>query len=574
MSEWSSYQLAIFKNIAEGKGHTVAIARAGSGKTTTIIEGLTYVPRGKTVLMVAFNKKIKDELSSRAPNHVEVETLHGYGYRQVRSAFGRVGVNKYKMDNIFKSALGEECYDSDKYGSLEDAQEDNATWFEVDSERWPIVVAACKVASLAKACFVGLVDPKKEDENKTLTKAAYAAIEDIMDQHLIDPGFGDITCRDCGGEKFVAKKRCKKCNGKGVMSSDDKRREFIELVMWGLQEAKKDTTCVDFDDMIWFCLVHNLRVWQFDRVFIDETQDLNPAQIELALRACKRDGRIFAVGDDRQAIYGFRGADQNAVNNVIERLSAKVMKLTVCYRCASSIVTLAAQTVPDFEPAPGAVQGLVEFEVTETKLRSGVAPGDFVLSRSNAPLISLCWSLIREGRPATIQGRDFAGSLIGMIQKARKDTVTREGKREPVKTVEDFLDWLDEWQTHEMKRFKARKKDTSSIEDRVQCLEAICDGMRSIDEAIAKCETLFGDAVDDKKQIVLSSTHKAKGLERQRVWILQDTYKREPGVEEENLWYVAVTRAQTELYLVRGIGGAKKPKKWTVAKKSEAAAEV
>lgn len=570
--QWSSYQLAIFKNIAEGKGHTVAIARAGSGKTTTIMEGLKHVPTKKTCLMVAFNKKIKDELANRAPHGVEVETLHGYGFRQVRAAFGRVNLNKYKVEGLYRRVFGEEVFDEDKYESLDAAQKANDTWFEVSSAAWPVIQSLCKTVSLAKANLVGLVDEDEEDE--AFLGLARKAIEDIMDTYAIDPGYGDETCDRCQGEK--SSQRCERCGGKGTISSEEKRKEFIENVMWGLQESKKLTDVIDFDDMVWFPIVHNLRCWQFDRVFIDETQDLNAAQIELALRACKRDGRIFAVGDDRQAIYGFRGADANAVNNVIERLKAKVMKLTVCYRCALSIVQEAALTVPDFEPAPGAIQGLVKQDVSELELRQGAAPGDFVLSRANAPLITLCWAFIREGKPATIQGRDFAGALIGMINKARKSTVLDpEVKRKvPVRTVENFLDWVDAWQMEEIKRLRKKRKDTQSVEDRVACFQALCDGVQSLDEVVAKCESLFGDADDDMKQIVLSSTHKAKGLERKRVWVLKDTYRKRPGIEEDNLWYVAVTRAQVELFLVVGVGGGQK-KKWKVkqtASQGEAAA--
>ena len=65
--------------------------------------------------------------------------------------------------------------------------------------------------------------------------------------------------------------------------------------------------CIDFDDMIWLPVVLDLPQRKFDRVFIDECQDLNRSQIELSLRAVKPDGRILAVGDPHQAIYSFRG---------------------------------------------------------------------------------------------------------------------------------------------------------------------------------------------------------------------------------------------------------------------------
>jgi ATP-dependent exoDNAse (exonuclease V) alpha subunit len=56
---------------------------------------------------------------------------------------------------------------------------------------------------------------------------------------------------------------------------------------------------------------------------------------------------------------------------------------------------------------------------------------------------------------------------------------------------------------------------------------------------------------------VLSSTHKAKGMERDTVWVLASTYMRRPDVEEKCLYYVAVTRARKTLYLVQGQFGKK-----------------
>ena len=86
---WSNYQKAIFRDINSGKGHTVVIARAGSGKTSTIVEGFKYLPKGKKTLMVAFNKAIAEELKQRAPSYVDIMTLHSLGFRAIKQAFGQ-----------------------------------------------------------------------------------------------------------------------------------------------------------------------------------------------------------------------------------------------------------------------------------------------------------------------------------------------------------------------------------------------------------------------------------------------------------------------------------------------------
>src|SRR3990172_3993029 len=65
MRTWSNQQLAIFDWFRNGTGHLVVRARAGTGKTTTILEGLNHAQESKAVL-VAFNKKIATELQQNA----------------------------------------------------------------------------------------------------------------------------------------------------------------------------------------------------------------------------------------------------------------------------------------------------------------------------------------------------------------------------------------------------------------------------------------------------------------------------------------------------------------------------
>src|SRR5690606_32961420 len=202
-----------------------------------------------------------------------------------------------------------------------------------------------------------------------------------------------------------------------VPTESAERNSFIRKVLNVLERSRKDTARVDFDDMIWMPVVLGLKLNRYDRVFIDETQDLNAAQIELALGACKDGGRICAVGDDRQAIYAFRGADSQAIPNIVARLQAKELYLSVTYRCALSIVKQAQNYVPDLQAASNAAEGVVTFADNDHMMRE-VRPGDFILSRTNAPLVRTCLQLIRERRPATIQGRDIGAGLIALIKKS------------------------------------------------------------------------------------------------------------------------------------------------------------
>jgi DNA helicase-2/ATP-dependent DNA helicase PcrA len=296
--------------------------------------------------------------------------------------------------------------------------------------------------------------------------------------------------------------------------------------------------------MIWLPVVLDLPQLKFDRVFVDETQDLNPAQIEMTMRAVKANGRICAVGDPRQAIYRFRGADSAAVDNVVKRLEATVLPLSVCYRCCKAVIRKAQEVVPEIEYAPDAIDGVVS-DATIAEMKANAKPGEFILSRTNAPLVSLCMYFLRIGKPATIQGRDIGATLAAFVKKSA------------ARSVEELCDYVETWRDTECKRLAVKRRDTQAVEDRAECILAISEGAKTVTEVISRIENLFADK-DDSTRITLSSTHKAKGMERDTVWMLSSTYGRRAGVEEENLIYVAQTRARTTLYLVHGEFNKKK----------------
>ncbi len=464
---WSKYQKDIFRDINSGKGHTVVIARAGSGKTSTIVEGFKYLPKGKKTLMVAFNKAIAEELKLRAPSYVDVMTLHSLGFRAIKQSFGAgVILENDKAHMLISTLIGD------------------------DRDMWEVNQSIAKCVSLCKGFLVDT--PSK--------------IGDLID-------------------KF------------GIEIFDYSREKFTELVIktLGLCKAKKDV--VDFDDMIWFPFVYRLNVGKFDVVFVDEAQDLNQAQIAMVLSANKVDGRIIAVGDPAQSIYQFRGADSEAIPNFISKLEAKTLPLSVTYRCPKKVVALAQEIVPDIEAADGAPDGTVE-EVPAEQILKLVQPGDFVLSRTNAPLVKHCMALLRAGVPANIQGRDVGSNLQYFIKKSK------------AKTIVAFTAYVNTWREQEVKRLLAEKKDTMAAIDKAECLLNLCEGTLTIKDLKETIDKLFND-VNDAAKVIFSTTHKAKGLERDRVFVLTSTYRPGQGGEEANLWYVAVTRSKSELYLVK-----------------------
>jgi len=90
--QWSEYQKAVFTHIRESRKSRIVEAVAGSGKTTTIVEGMKYLPQGSSALFLAFNRAIADELGQRVPAGVQASTFHALGVYILRQFGSHVGI--------------------------------------------------------------------------------------------------------------------------------------------------------------------------------------------------------------------------------------------------------------------------------------------------------------------------------------------------------------------------------------------------------------------------------------------------------------------------------------------------
>lgn len=123
-------------------------------------------------------------------------------------------------------------------------------------------------------------------------------------------------------------------------------REHFREITAAYTEAVRAEGAVDFDDMLFECrrlLKEDTRVrrgWQkrFRYILVDEFQDCNPVQYEVIRLLALRPYNLFAVGDDDQSIYGFRGASPDILRRFQEDFQAKQLLLDVNYRCAGEIV--------------------------------------------------------------------------------------------------------------------------------------------------------------------------------------------------------------------------------------------
>jgi superfamily I DNA/RNA helicase len=327
---------------------------------------------------------------------------------------------------------------------------------------------------------------------------------------------------------------------------------IFELVKIIINECKKTTYSIDFDDMIWLPIVLNLPMVKYDYVLVDEGQDLNAAQVEMVLRIRKSNGCVIVIGDRNQAIYGFRGAGINAMDVLSETLDALNLPLSISYRNPRAIVKLVNDTFPNIkhECSLSAPEGKVE-HISQAEFRQTVKPRDMVLCRTNAPLVAPAFDLIRNGIKAIIMGKSIGEELENLINKIMKTVRSNE--------VEAMLERLEEYHRKQTAVLMSKNKEASAqaLDDKVETINVLAEDCETVSEVVDKIKTVFSDEVDG---VVFSSTHRAKGLESRNVFILRFDLMPHPRAirsgnawaikEEENCKFVALTRTLNNLYIV------------------------
>ena len=476
----SKYQKTVYTYIQMGKGNAVIDAVAGSGKSTTIVNALKLIPADKRVLFLAFNKSIVDELK------IKIGNLPNVDIRTLHSLGCKAMMKTYKSE-----------VNEDKY----------TVWMN-DGIRSGFIAPTCKLS----------------DEDMGTWKSNIGK--------LLDLGRVNLVHNATELEELAYKH--------DIAIVDNETHLAIRGIAWGMNE----TTQIDYTDMIYLPVVKKLRMFQFDWVFIDECQDLNAAQRNLFLKCVKPNGRFIAVGDPRQAIYGFAGADVESFNLLKSIPHTVKLPLSVCYRCDSDIINLAKGIVPQIEARDNAPAGIV---CNDSKI-ADVKDGDMVLCRVTAPLVSLCMRYIAQGVKAYVKGRDIGNNLINMIKKTN-----RKEMKDVMERLERELGRIIGKVVTKTKCSEAEAKESEmyrNYEDKLKVIDILSEGLTTAQEVMDRIETIFSDG--SKNGICLSTVHKSKGLESDRVFIVcPDKFylkscMRVPWMaeQERNLVYVAYTRAK------------------------------
>jgi len=477
-------QKTIF-NFVKNRPESILIeAFAGSGKTTTIVEAVKLLPESLKITFLAFNKHIKEELSLKLPEHVKCYTTYGLGYSAIMRKYkDKIKFDEFKIDKLIQKKA--------KSWVLSDNIKDESDKYLYFNQ----------IKRLVDACRLTL----------TMKPEYVPYISDRYDIGLHKP-------------------------------------EDIKRALKILDAASTDRTTFDYTDMVYLPAIDN-SIWMFpqDVVFVDEVQDVNRCQIKIIEKILKKDkvtgktiGRLIAVGDYYQGIYGFNYSDDKSFQWFRDYKGIETLKLSYSFRCAKNVILKANEIVPDILALETAPDGLVR----QGSVLAEAASGDFVLCRTTAPLIRLFFELLIQHKKAVIKGTDIGIGLVNMIGE--------------IKTVDKLI---YHWET---KLFNMKREISATgvinpelhsgyvaLEDKVLTLTFLGRLSKDIIDLKLKISMIFSDENGDG--IILSTVHKAKGSEADRVFIVRPDLMPLPNsrgwqaAQEQNLMYVAYTRAKTEL---------------------------
>lgn len=502
---------AIFDHVQnKTAGNAVISAVAGAGKTTTLVRMLGLIPASQRVVFLAFGKKNALDLKDRVPPHVKTQTLNSLGHGAYMAWMRVNGLDPSKL-----------VLDGDKVHKLAKAMCEAA-----DAKH--MIGAVTKLTRFAKT--VGM-QPRTTDTVKFLVTDTRTEWEALIDHHDLE-----VPARDGEDEDVV-------------------RDAWIGLCRKVLHASFAERMTIDFDDQLYMSVLLNAKVSRYDWVFVDEAQDLNALQHELVARAiAPYTGRMVAVGDERQCIFGFRGVVNDSLGVLSKRFNCAQLPLHVSYRCPKAVVAKAQEFVGHIQAHESAPEGeLDDRELPLWKHANSIKAGDWIICRFSAPLVQARMWLLKRGVPAAILGDDIGAALLALVEKLKP------------RGLQDLTNRLAQWEAKQVER--AMKKDNTHLanraRDRADCLRIFMEGVTDLSGLESVIRTSFTDAPGTR--VTLSTVHKAKGAEADTVYVVDlgavpANVKKDWQLEQEtNIAYVSVTRAKKKLVLVTIPRNAREP---------------
>ena len=352
----------------------VVLAGPGSGKTTTLTRRIAY----------------QAAVAALAPERVLALTFTRAAARELITRLGRLGLGRSVTAGTFHSVA---------YAQLRDR-------WAVSNIAPPGLIADRVDFIGRRGCVGGGVSPEQVDAEIGWAKARLHTPENYLDAIERADRYPPAPA------------------------------ELLAACFARYERVRRERRMVDFDDLLRLCARHLRRDgehaaavrWRFRHLFVDEVQDLNPAQHELLTAWLGERTDLCVVGDPDQAIYGWNGADPAILATIASLPDATVVELRETHRLTPQLAGVADHLLacdsnrparplllPTAEPGPVPTLRALDTDLDEAAavaqaVRDEHAPGhpwsdQAVLVRTHARAHVVERALTRAGIPCRMPGR-------------------------------------------------------------------------------------------------------------------------------------------------------------------------
>ena len=499
---------------AHNEGYALVLAGPGSGKTKVItLRAARLIQSGKSVLTMSFNKMAAEEMKLRT--------------KRLLTDCDIVDENNFMFCTIHSF-----CFNALK-----------------------------KYSELLKEPVLKIID--EQIQNKIVSEIYYSLTETKVSKEELREIISFISKHNSGIEKDNDK------------NTEYKIRQYL-LINEKYKKYKTDNRLVDFDDMIISCneLLKNDIDFkryvssQYDFVQVDEGQDVSPLQMEIIKNL---GDNLFVVADDDQSIYGFRGSDPSLLKGFSKEKACVQYYLEQNYRCALDVTFISSEFIKN---------NMLRFDksiFTNTDRKGNIVIKGFADETKQAYYSAkVILKSLKDNVSIALLYRNNISALCTLTALIILSVL--RGKELPIISITSDYFYDNEFTAFlEMISFKEFDDDVADkiiykykitgrrrffINSIKNAAKMICTRITEdkIEKIIECFKSVFSkqEATSQKSNVTFSTIHSAKGLEYETVIIVDNIQGEFPEnnqeindlEEERRLFYVAMTRAKDNLYIL------------------------
>lgn len=492
-------QSKIIQSVIDSFSHptrkiTVANALAGAGKTSTAVEMAHEMRQlSKDMLYLVFARRNADEAKGRFPSNVKPMTAHGFAFGSKHPDTGETMAAVYK--NRLTGSL---------YGALRDLSRSPG----------------------ARSRF-----ERASDEFKLKGSRVISAIQGVLDNYC-------QSADDTISEKHLSAETLFHIQNKLIAEPD---YEHLLGIARDVFAAMRDVTGdfpVNHGFYLKLCSLHPPQIGR-KLIVLDEAQDANPAMLKIIEAQLQYGASLLFIGDENQHIYSFTGA-MDAMSYMRTKYPdrTEVHPLTGSYRFGQPVAD-AGNSVLALMGYPYDGQGL-SGQPTLVSDTGADCRGAAVLYRANMSILGDIMGKFKNMNYHIVGGTKELGNLLNGLSSL----------------------YLENWSSHpELSVFEswselAEFSDTAAGSSLRPIVEYVSSMRGHVGDAMLALEN--AEPLACEADVILSTAHKSKGLQWPKVILSPDMGKVFeidvhgeyvlPNPDELALMYVAVTRAESELY--------------------------